>query len=43
MRTRYVAGPAGASAGDHAGQHGKASPDDDVVDAEIVEEGGSGH
>jgi len=28
----------GAQAGDH-----KASSDDDVVDAEIVEEGGSGH
>ena len=32
----------GAGAGEQTGDH-KASPDDDVVDAEIVEEGGSGH
>ena len=32
----------GAGAGDQTGDH-KASSDDDVVDAEIVEEGGSGH
>jgi molecular chaperone DnaK len=31
-----------AGTGDHTGDH-KASSDDDVVDAEIVEEGGSGH